>query len=284
MSASLAIKLASRLGVKLALRDGRIVATPKGAATQELRELAKAHKPGLIVLLTKRSELPPTPKATSSEIPLPTAEQQKATLKCFADGAIAPVVREAAKEELQKIAAKEVPAASDSETPQLPSTPTPDPELRAAVLRQLAGHPETTSALVITDTSTDPVIVGYGIRGKATCELAIPKGKFNAEELQRAFPDTSMSLAGAVADTVEVFSQPPKQPPNDGLSPAAREALGIIRKLARGKGPLDALAVANAMQVSVTALFGALAELEGKRLIAPGDWTRCGTKIKLVTH
>ena len=92
------------------------------------------------------------------------------------------------------------------------------------------------------------------------------------------------SLTRAVAMTKEAFSQPPKPQPNDGLSPDARETLGVIRKIAARGEILDALAVADAMRVSVTALSGALVALEGKRLIQPGDWSRCGTRIKLVTH
>lgn len=92
------------------------------------------------------------------------------------------------------------------------------------------------------------------------------------------------NLKRAVAMTQEVFSSPPKPQPNDGLSPAAREALRAIRKIAGGGEILDALSVADAMQVSVTAISGALVELERMRLIHPGNWSRCGTKIRLVTH
>lgn len=93
-------------------------------------------------------------------------------------------------------------------------------------------------------------------------------------EAQELTPD----LSRVIAMTKEVFSRPPKPQPDDGLSPDAWEALGVIRKIANSKGILDTLAVADAMQVSVTALSGALVELEGQRLIQPGDWTRCGTQ------
>lgn len=56
----------------------------------------------------------------------------------------------------------------------------PDPELRRKVLKQLADNPETKFAYVVDDPDTDPVIVGFGIRDAATCELAIPKDRFDS--------------------------------------------------------------------------------------------------------
>lgn len=211
MSAYLALDLASRLGVKLGICDGRIVATPKGAATQELRELAKEYKPELITLLSKVVGLPPEKKTSALSIPLPTAS---------------PAVRETAKGALR---------------------------VRGVAFPGVLGSPP------------------YTREGNAS----YPTGEIT--------PD----LKRVVELTQEVFSQTPKPPKaskDDGLSPSARQALSAIRKLTGSARILDALAVADSMKVSVTALSGSLVELECKRLIQPGDWTRCGSKIKLVTH
>lgn len=65
----------------------------------------------------------------------------------------------------------------------------PDPELRRKVLQQLRDNPETTYAYVVDDPDTDPVIVGFGIRDAATCELAIPKDRFDPFEFLMAIKD-----------------------------------------------------------------------------------------------
>lgn len=85
-----------------------------------------------------------------------------------------------------------------------------NPDLRRKVLQQLADYPETRYAVVVDDADTDPVIVGFGIRGAATCDLAIPKARFDPAELQRAIKDMagaemSTDLSRAVGKTVEIF-------------------------------------------------------------------------------
>ncbi len=207
---------AKAAGVRLYVVGGKLCYEGEGGAVDALLPIFKAHKAELLALLSKapqKESVTPAPgKRGHHEIPLPTAAQQRATLECFAENALAPDVRETAKEALQLLN-------SAPRTPEIPREGELTPDLKRVV------------------------------------EL-----------------------------TQEVFSQPPKPQPNDGLSPDAREALGIIRRLAGTARILDALAVADSMGVSVTALGGALVELERKRLIHPGDWTRCGTKVKLVTH
>ncbi len=75
----------------------------------------------------------------------------------------------------------------------------------------------------------------------------------------------------------------PKPTPSksDGLTMGGRETLGLIRKMASKSGDLN---VAGLAMVLATELREALAELECKRLIHPGDWARWDTKIKLMTH
>jgi len=65
----------------------------------------------------------------------------------------------------------------------LAADPLPDPRAEARrqrVLAMLAENPEARYALV-TDTGADPdaVILTLAIRGRATCELAIPRAKYD---------------------------------------------------------------------------------------------------------
>ena len=62
------------------------------------------------------------------------------------------------------------------------SEPLPDSAAEArrqSVLAMLAERPSIRYAVVVDDPDTDPVIVALGIRGQATCELAIPRAKFD---------------------------------------------------------------------------------------------------------
>ena len=59
--------------------------------------------------------------------------------------------------------------------------PLPDPAMEARrqrVLAMLAANPSARYALV-TDAEADPVILALAIRGRATCELYIPRDKYD---------------------------------------------------------------------------------------------------------
>lgn len=51
---------------------------------------------------------------------------------------------------------------------------------RQRVLAMLAENPNFRRAVVVDNSDTDPVLLTLAIRGQATCELAIPAGKFDA--------------------------------------------------------------------------------------------------------
>ena len=50
---------------------------------------------------------------------------------------------------------------------------------RQRVLAMLAERPGIRYAVVVDNPDADPVIVALGIRGQATCELRIPREKFD---------------------------------------------------------------------------------------------------------
>ena len=50
---------------------------------------------------------------------------------------------------------------------------------RQRVLAMLDERPDTKYAVVVDNPDTDPVIVALGIRGQATCELRIPREKYD---------------------------------------------------------------------------------------------------------
>ena len=51
---------------------------------------------------------------------------------------------------------------------------------RQRVLAILAENPNIRRAVLVDNSDTDPVLLTLAIRGQATCELAIPAGKFDA--------------------------------------------------------------------------------------------------------
>ncbi len=60
--------------------------------------------------------------------------------------------------------------------------PLPDAAMEARrqrVLAMLAQRPGIRYAVVVDNPDTDPVIVALGIRGQATCELRIPRAKYD---------------------------------------------------------------------------------------------------------
>ena len=60
--------------------------------------------------------------------------------------------------------------------------PLSDPAMEARrqrVLAMLAKHPETRYAVVVVNPDTDPVLLTLAIRGQATCELRIPRAKYD---------------------------------------------------------------------------------------------------------
>lgn len=60
--------------------------------------------------------------------------------------------------------------------------PLPDPAMEARSLRvlaMLAERPGIKYAVVVDNPNADPVIVALGIRGQATCELRIPREKYD---------------------------------------------------------------------------------------------------------
>jgi len=57
---------------------------------------------------------------------------------------------------------------------------------RNCVVEMLSERPETRYAFVVDDPETDPVIVAAGIRGIGTCELAIPKARYDGLALMEA--------------------------------------------------------------------------------------------------
>lgn len=75
--------------------------------------------------------------------------------------------------------------------------------------------------------------------------------------------------------------KPPLSATDDGLTMGGRETLRLIRKIVSRRGDVD---VAGLVKIFTDELRASLAELEEKRLIAPGNWSRSGTKIHLVTH
>ena len=57
------------------------------------------------------------------------------------------------------------------------------PDRRRVVLDMLAADPSIRYAWTCTDTGADPVTLTLAIRGAGTCELAVPRERFNALEL-----------------------------------------------------------------------------------------------------
>ncbi|MGH8659723.1 MAG: hypothetical protein ACREV4_14935 [Gammaproteobacteria bacterium] len=139
-------------------------------------------------------QAPETPSST----PAPSLERETVAYKAIreaCDGLMDPRVflSKLIAEDLENIEAGRVPAAylrcvAHGGAMRL-SEPTPDPELRRKVLQQLTDNPETKYAYVVDDPDSDPVIVGFGIRDVGTCEIAIPKERFDPLEFVLAIKD-----------------------------------------------------------------------------------------------
>ena len=73
-------------------------------------------------------------------------------------------------------------AEKDDMTGKATDDPPPDPAAetrRQRVLTVLAEQPGIPYAVVVDNPDTDPVIMVLGIRGQATCELLVPREKFD---------------------------------------------------------------------------------------------------------
>jgi len=182
-------------GAQIAVKDGVLSLRADHPLPDELVDAIRPHKPELLALL----------QVTESDVGLP--DQSEVIRKACA-GVIDPEVFRSnlTWEDLEDIKAGRVSVeylrcAARSMAKRLGEAVTavtaykhqgqtsPDPELRRKVLKQLEDNPETKYAYVVDNPDTDPVIVGFGIRDVATCEIAIPRERFDPLEFLLAVKD-----------------------------------------------------------------------------------------------
>ncbi|MGH8580893.1 MAG: hypothetical protein ACREVK_12520 [Gammaproteobacteria bacterium] len=142
-------------GIELFVRGGRLGARPKSLVDEELEGNISKHKPELLALLSQEA-------GGSAEI----------WAKAYTPKGELIHVRCESEEHRRRVEA----ANPKREAVGCGSA------LRNKVLKELADNPETKYAYVVDDPGTDPVIVGFGIRDTATCEIAIPKERFDPFE------------------------------------------------------------------------------------------------------
>jgi hypothetical protein len=169
MNAASIIALAQSHSVTLTAKDSRIIAGPKAQLTAELREGIKAHKPELLKVLCYENRTTGVNPDTESHRGNANTSRQQATLPCATR----------CDDERTKDDATDAQGGIDADVEGIDTDFAADAR-RKEVLRMLIENPGITYAIV-SDTELDPdaVIVTLAIRDKATCELRVPKAKYD---------------------------------------------------------------------------------------------------------
>jgi hypothetical protein len=175
MNAADIIDLAGKHGVTLTAEAKRIIARPSHKLTPELRDAIRRHSGELLKALTHDNR-----PATS--------DQNADSLKGAAEGErppadLSPGTRQDDRRITPSNANAQAGAHADHQVIADPVKPCPAYDSQAKrreVLSMLAENPGITHA-IISDDETDPeyVIITLAIRGQATCDLRIPKARYD---------------------------------------------------------------------------------------------------------
>jgi hypothetical protein len=175
MNAADIIDLAGKHGVTLTAEAKRIIARPSHKLTPELRDAIRKHGAELLKALThdKRAAKP---------------DQETDSPKAAADGGRAlSDLPQGTRQDDRRITPSNTNAQAGAHAghqviadPVKPCPAYDSQAKRREVLRMLAENPGITHA-IISDDETDPefVIITLAIRGQATCDLRIPKARYD---------------------------------------------------------------------------------------------------------
>ncbi len=170
MNAPEVLERITAAGIRLTANGGNIIASPRAAVTPEVVELIRAHKPELLAVIYQKQS------------PLMQADQKAELVRLVNLVADYHEFTPEQRAEAIERAAGDAQAALECFRELAAGIPMPEPscDRRQRVLAMLTARPDIQYAIV-TDSApeTDSVVVALAIRDVGTCELAIPRTKYD---------------------------------------------------------------------------------------------------------